>query len=62
MNVSGIPINLSMINTNSAFGVIMLGKTLDSAEVAGEAIVDMMTESMELSVNPALGGNVDVAV
>jgi hypothetical protein len=51
-----------MINTKSGIGIAMLGKTLDSAEVAGEAIVDMMTESMELSVNPHLGANVDVAV
>jgi len=62
MNISAMPINMSQIDTSSFFGVAMLSKALDSAEMTGDAMVAMMKESMELSVTPHLGGNVDIAL
>ena len=43
-------------------GTMMLSKTLDTQEQAGAALLDMMRRSMEHSVNPAVGGNIDISV
>ena len=59
MSIPGLSMNLSQIDTGSRVGVAMLSKSLDTAEAAGAAMIDMMNRSMELSVNPHLGGNVD---
>lgn len=40
----------------------MLAKTLDVTEQGGAALIDMMRSSMERSVNPSVGGNIDVSV
>lgn len=62
MDIPGLSMNLSQINLQSRVGVAMLGKSLDSAESAGAAMVDMMNQSMELSVNPSVGANFDMSV
>jgi hypothetical protein len=62
MSISGIPINLAQYNPYSGYSVAMLGKTLDAAEAAGEAVVEMMTESLEQSITPEIGGNFDLSV
>jgi hypothetical protein len=54
--------NLAQYNPYNGFSVAMLGKTLDAAEEAGEAVVEMMTESLEQSVTPTIGGNFDLSV
>ena len=41
---------------------MMLSKTLDTQEQAGAALLDMMRRSMEHSVNPSLGGNIDISL
>ncbi len=43
-------------------GTMMLSKTLDTQEQAGAALLDMMRRSMEHSVNPSLGGNIDISL
>lgn len=40
----------------SQVSVAMLAKTLDMQEVMGEE----MTKMMEMSVNPSVGGNIDI--
>jgi hypothetical protein len=62
MNISGIPVNLAQYDPYSGYSVAMLGKTLDTAEAAGEAIVEMMAESLEQSITPTIGGNFDLSV
>lgn len=41
-------------------GSRMLSKTLETSEQIGSAMVDMMKSSMERSVNPSVGSNIDV--
>lgn len=54
---------MSTAKTNNAYGVAMLAKTLDQAEVTGSQVVDMMdAAAMERSVNPHIGGNFDMTV
>ncbi|MEI3211625.1 MAG: YjfB family protein [Lachnospiraceae bacterium] len=40
----------------------MLSKSLDDAESAGAGMIQMMDRSMELSVNPSVGSNIDVLI
>lgn len=43
-------------------GTSMLAKTLDVTEQGGQALLDMMRRSMELSVNHGVGANFDVLI
>lgn len=55
--------SMAQINTQSAFGVAMLSKSLDQVSSTGSQIVGMMdAAAMELSVNPHIGGNIDISV
>ncbi|MBQ9512521.1 MAG: YjfB family protein [Lachnospiraceae bacterium] len=62
MDVAALSMNLAQINTMNSFGVAMLDKNLDMMKDAGAAMVQMMDSSMELSVNPNVGGNFDMRV
>ena len=62
LDVAALSMNLAQINTMNSFGVAMLDKNLDMMKDVGSAMVDMMDNSMELSVNPAVGGNFDMRV
>ena len=62
LDVAALSMNLAQINTMNSFGVAMLDKNLDMMKDAGAAMVQMMDSSMELSVNPTVGGNFDMRV
>ncbi len=54
---------LSSMKVQSDVGTAMLGKTLDTNEAMGQSLVNMIDRSsMELSVNPNVGGNIDISV
>ena len=61
LSIDTIPyISMAMAHENvmSAVGTHMLEASLDVAS----AEIEDLTKAMELSVNPAVGGNIDVAV
>lgn len=60
MDIPGLSMALSQVQTLNNVGTAMLAKSLDSMESTGAQMVDMMKSSMELSVNPAVGANIDV--
>ena len=67
MNIQGISsFPLTSINTDSAVGVAMMSKALEDSAVAGAEMVQMMDSApaaaLEHSVNPHIGGNIDVSV
>lgn len=62
MDIAGLSMALSQVQTTSQVGVAVLSKSLDSMETSGAAMIDMMKSSMELSVNPAVGGNFDMYI
>lgn len=63
MDITKLSIPMSSVQTNSAYGVAMLSKSLDAASTTGEQIVNMMDASaMERSVNPAVGSNFDMYI
>lgn len=45
-------------STQSQVSLAMMAKTLDLQEAMG----DQITQMMELSVNPSIGGNIDIRV
>ena len=46
------------IKVQSGVSVAMLDKTLDMQQMMG----DELTKMMEMSVNPSLGGNIDICI
>lgn len=49
---------LSNSDVSSTVGMAMLNKALDTDEVNGEALTNML----ELSVNPMVGQNIDIRI
>lgn len=63
MNIAELSMAMSMTNVQSAYGVAMLSKSLDQVSSTGNQIAGMMdAAAMELSVNPHIGGNIDISV
>lgn len=63
MDIAGLSMTLSSMKVQSDVGTAMLGKTLDTNEAMGQSLVNMIDRSaMELSVNPNVGGNIDISV
>ncbi|MCL2051566.1 MAG: YjfB family protein [Lachnospiraceae bacterium] len=62
MDIPLLSMNMAQIDTSSKVGIAILSKSLDMVEESGAAMVQMMNQSMELQVNPHLGGNIDLAI
>lgn len=56
MDIPALSIAMSLDKVNTDWGVAMLSKALDTAEVTGDAL----TKLMESSVTPELGQNIDI--
>ena len=60
MNITGLSMAISQINTKTDIGTAVLSKAMDANESIGEGIVKMIDKSaMERSVNPDVGSNID---
>ena len=62
MNIPQVSTALANVQINDQIGVAMLSKAMESSEAEGASLVNMMDRSMELSVNPYVGGNIDMLV
>ena len=62
MNIPELSTALSNVNMMNQVGIAVLDKALENSEATGESLINMMDRSMELSVNPAVGGNFDMYV
>lgn len=62
LDIAGLSMGISQANTSTAIGTAMLAKSLDMMETLGAGVVDLIDRSMEHSVNPNLGGNIDIMV
>lgn len=62
MNIPELSTVLSNVTLSNQVGTAILSKALDNSEIAGESMIQMMNRSMELSVNPDIGGNFDMYV
>lgn len=61
-SIPALSVMMSSAKVSNEVSASMLKKTLDVSEQGGTAMVQMMRNSMELSVNPSVGGNFDVSV
>ena len=57
MDIASLSTAMSMPEVKTDFGVAMLSKSLDNMETMGEG----MKKILETSVNPHIGGNIDVS-
>ena len=63
MDIARLSMAMSASQTQSAFGVAMLSKSLDTMKETGEQITEMIDAvAMERSVNPSVGANFDMYV
>lgn len=61
MDIAKLSMNLSTIETQSKVSIAVLDKTMDMGESLAQGMVEMIdAAAMERSVQPQLGGNVDV--
>ena len=62
MNIPELSTVLANVQTMNQIGIAVLDKAMETSEASGESLIRMMDRSMELSVNPHIGGNFDVSV
>ncbi len=65
MDIAALSMNMAQANAMTQVNTAVLAMGLDNIEETGATVVEMMTEStktMEQSVNPHLGGNIDILV
>lgn len=63
MDIAGLATSMSQMDLLQKVGIAVLDKQLDmSREVGAELMEIMDSAAMELSVNPAVGGNFDVRI
>ena len=63
MDIAKVSMTMSASQTQSAYAVAMLSKSLDMVENTGSQIVQMIdSAAMERSVNPGIGANFDMYI
>ncbi len=62
MDIPEVSMAMANVGLMNQVGIAVLDKALESSQSAGASFVNMMEHSMELSVNPAVGGNIDMLV
>ena len=62
IDIPQLSMDLSMSNVQRDLGVAMLSMNLDQAREQGGALADIMRGALENSVNPDVGGNIDISV
>ncbi len=63
MDIPALSMSMAQANLLTDVGTAVLAKTMDQAEAVSASLTDMLdAAAMELSVNPAVGGNIDISV
>ena len=62
MDIAALSMAMSQNKIMSDVGTAVLSKAIDTGEQMGQSIVNMIDRSMELSVNPNVGSNIDISV
>lgn len=60
MNIPELSTTLANVNLTNQVGIAVLDKAMESSETAGASLISMMDRSMELSVNPHIGSNLNL--
>ena len=62
MDIAALSMSMAQTDLINSVGIAMLDKTLDLATDLGSNLTSMMDHSMELSVNPHIGANIDISI
>ena len=62
MDIPALSMALSQNRILNDVGIAMLSKSLDTMQENGEAMVASLDSISELSVNPDIGGNIDIRI
>lgn len=63
MDIPALSMSMAQANLLTDVGTAVLAKTMDQAKAVSASLTDMLdAAAMELSVNPAVGGNIDISV
>lgn len=63
MDIAALSMAMAQQNISQSVGVAMLDKTLDVAKAESSDIISMIdSAALERSVNPMVGGNIDICV
>ena len=62
MNIPELSTALANVQLSNQVGIAVLDKAMENSEIIGESLINMMGRSMELSVNPNIGSNIDIFV
>lgn len=63
MDIGAVSTALANVDLASRLGVAVLGKAMDNGEELAAGMMEMLdSAAMERSVNPAVGGNIDIRI
>ncbi|MDE5679710.1 MAG: YjfB family protein [Lachnospiraceae bacterium] len=63
MDVAGLSVSMSQISNMGKIGIAVLDKTMESGEDLAAGMLKMIdAAAMERSVNPAVGGQMDIRI
>ncbi|MDE6852372.1 MAG: YjfB family protein [Lachnospiraceae bacterium] len=62
MDIERMSMNLSQTQLMDSVATKVLSMSLDMAEQGAAGMIEMMEESMEVSVAPGLGSNLDITI
>lgn len=62
MNIPELSTALANVQLTNQVGIAVLDQAMENSESAGESLINMMDRSMELSVNPHIGSNIDLFI
>ena len=63
MDIASLSMSLATNQVQNSVSISVLSKSLDSMEALGDGLVKIIdAAAMERSVNPHIGGNIDVTV
>ena len=63
MNIASVAMSMTNASSLSKIGTAMLDKAMDTNQVLGQGLVEMIdVAAMERSVNPHIGSNFDMIV
>lgn len=63
MDIPALSMRMAQTNLLTDVGTALLAKSMDQADTTAAALTDMLDSSaMELSVNPDIGGNIDISI
>jgi hypothetical protein len=63
MDIASLSMNLAQSNLMSNVGTAILAKSIDQAQVNGNTLDELIdSAALERSVNPDIGGNIDIRI